>query len=54
MLAIIRGNAGDAAALAPAAGRETVTYPGRVGLLPVDRQIRAPVLRIARENPMVY
>jgi putative transposase len=27
------------------------TYPGRVGRPPVDRQVRALVLRIARENP---
>jgi putative transposase len=27
------------------------TYPGRVGRPPLDRQVRALVLRIARENP---
>lgn len=43
--------AGDAAALAPAAGRSPLAYTGRTGRPPVGGEIRDLVLRLARENP---
>lgn len=49
---VVHGDADDAAALAPAARRSPLTtYAGRRGRPSINAEIRALVLRIARENP---
>ena len=45
------GNAGDAAALAPAAGPLAVDLPHRGGRPPVDARLAVLIEQMARENP---